>query len=67
MSSCLKKTNAARQKSVQIRRAIFAQQKSESLNPNGKNHFNLCNLWEINNKIPCVPCIPWAKKMFDGE
>ena len=47
MSSCLKK-NAVRQKSVQIRRAIFAQQKSESLNPNGKNHFNLCNLWEKN-------------------
>ena len=63
----MSKKNAVRQKSVQIRRAIFAQQKSESLNPKGKNHFNLCNLWEINNKIPCVPCIPWVKKTFEGE
>ena len=30
LSSCLKKTNAARQKSVQIRRAHLTQSKSES-------------------------------------
>ena len=50
-----------------IRRAIFAEQKSESLYPDGKNLKNLCHLWEINNKIPCFPCVPCEIKVISNS
>ena len=53
LSSCLKKTNAVRRKSVQIRRAHLTQSKSESKKKEKKNPCYLCNLWE--------------KKTFEGE
>ena len=53
LSSCLKKTNAARQKSVQIRRAHLTLSKSESKKRKKMNPCYLCNLWE--------------KKTFEGE